>query len=89
MVDIHWRNTQKPVRFFILDARAFLAVLFFLVHMRLWTFVLAIAIMLTFWFFERRGLTFAASLRAIRCWIMGERRPANRRQAFRYWIDFG
>ena len=87
-MDIHWRNTQKPVRFFMLDARASVAVLLFLVHMRLWTLVLAIVIMLVFWFFERRGLTFAASLRALRCWMVGTRRPANHRRALRYWTDY-
>jgi intracellular multiplication protein IcmT len=87
-MDIHWRNTQKPVRFFILDARAFLAVLLFLVHMRLWTFVLAILVMLLFWIFERRGLTFASSLRALRCWVVSEKRPANHRRTFRYWVDY-
>jgi intracellular multiplication protein IcmT len=87
-MDIHWRNTQKPVRFFILDARAFLAVLLFLLHMRLWTFILAIGVMMVFLILERRGLTFAASLRAMRSWFMGERRPANHRRAIRYWIDY-
>jgi intracellular multiplication protein IcmT len=87
-MDIHWRNTQKPVRFFILDARAFLAVLLFLVHMRLWTFILAITVMIIFLILERRGLTFAASLRAMRSWLIGERRPANHRRATRYWIDY-
>lgn len=87
-MDIHWRNTQKPVRFFILDARASLAVLLFLLHMRLWTFVVAILIMMVFWFLERRGLSFAASLRAVRSWIVGHHRPANHRRAFRYWTDF-
>jgi intracellular multiplication protein IcmT len=87
-MDIHWRNTQKPVRFFVLDARASLAVLLFLVHMRLWTFVLAIFIMITFLLLERRGLTFAASLRALRCWLVGTRRPGNNRRAFRYWTDY-
>jgi len=87
-MDIHWRNTQKPVRFFMLDARAFLAVLLFLLHMRMWTFVMAIVIMVLFMIFERRGLTFAASLRALRCWILGERRPAQHRRSHRYWIDY-
>ena len=63
-MDIHWRNTQRQVRFFMLDARAFLAILLFLVHARLWTFILAIVVMLIFWIFERRGLTFESSLRA-------------------------
>ena len=88
-MDIHWRNTQKPARFFILDARAFLAFLFFLVHMRLWTLYVVIAIMFFFWLMERFGLTFEASLRAVRCWFLGQNRPANSRRARRRWIDFG
>jgi len=88
-MDIHWRNTQKPARFFALDARAFVAILVFLLHARLWTFVLALTIMLAFWFLERRGLTFEASLRALRSWILGKKRPANQRRAIRRWIDYG
>jgi intracellular multiplication protein IcmT len=88
-MDIHWRNTQKPARFFVLDARAFLAILLFLVHARLWTFVTAVVVMLAFLFFERRGLTFEASLRALRSWLLGRHRPANHRRATRHWIDYG
>jgi intracellular multiplication protein IcmT len=88
-MDIHWRNTQKPVRFFMVDARSFLAVLLFLVHARLWTFAFVILIMTLFWALERRGLTFSASLRAFRCWILGRNRPAQHRRSIRYWVDFG
>lgn len=88
-MDVHWRNTQKPVRFFILDARAFLAIVLFLVHARPWTFVLAIVVMAMFWFLERRGLTFASSLRAFRSWFLGRKRPANHRRAQRRWVDYG
>jgi intracellular multiplication protein IcmT len=72
-----------------LDARAFLAILLFLIHARLWTFILAIVVMLVFWFLERRGLTFEASLRAFRSWSLGRNRPANQRRAIRRWIDYG
>jgi intracellular multiplication protein IcmT len=89
MIDIHWRNTQKPARFFFLDARAFVALLVFLVHARAWTFFLAIIVMLGFWLLERRGLTFDAALRAFRCWFLGSRRPANVPSARRRWIDYG
>ncbi len=88
-MDIHWRNTQKPARFFALDARAFIAIVLFLLHARLWTFILALSVMLLFWILERRGLTFEASLRAFRCWTLGRNRPANQRRAFRRWIDYG
>lgn len=89
MIDIHWRNTQKPARFFFLDARAFIAILIFLVHARPWTAVLALIIMLVFWLVERRGLTFDSALRALRRWVLGIKRPANHRYAMRRMIDFG
>jgi len=88
-MDIHWRNTQKPVRFFILDARASLAVLLFLVHMRLWTFFMAIFTMVVFYVLERFGLTFYSALRSVRSWFLGERRPSNHRRSIRYWTDYG
>ncbi len=88
-MDIHWRNTQKTVRFFFLDARSFAAVLFLLVHARVWTFLLVFFILLTFWFFERKGLSFFAALRAFRSWILGRRRPAFSRRASRRTLDFG
>jgi len=87
-MDIHWRNTQKPARFFFLDARAFLAILLFVVHARLWTFLCAVVLMTIFWIMERQGLTFDSSLRAFRCWLLGVNRPANARRARRHWIDY-
>ena len=57
-MDTHWRNTQKPARFFMLDARAFAALFLFLIHARLWTLALAGVVMLLFWLLEQRGLTF-------------------------------
>ncbi|MDD3288745.1 MAG: IcmT/TraK family protein [Alphaproteobacteria bacterium] len=88
-MDLHWRNTQKPARFFFLDARCFLAILLFLVHARMWTLILAVSIMLTFWLLERRGMTFESALRALRCWVWGSVRPAKKRLAKRRWIDYG
>lgn len=86
-MDVHWRNTQKPARFFIFDARAAVAVMLFLVHMRLWTLLVVIVIMIIFWIFERFGLTFDSAIRAVRCWFLGIIRPANKRSGRRYWID--
>ena len=88
MVDIHWRNTQKPARFFFLDARAFVAILLFLVHARMWTLILAVVLMMVFYIFERRGLTFESALRAMRCWFLGTKRPATNRRLIRRWIDY-
>ena len=88
-MDLHWRNTQKPARFFSFDARASVAIFLFLVHMRLWTLGIAILALLTFWVMERRGLTFEAALRAMRTWIVGRRRPATLHDRRRSWVDFG
>ena len=88
-MDSHWRYTQKPARFFMLDARAFAAIMLFIVHISLWTFLIAIFTMFVFWLFERRGLTFEAALRAMRSWFVGRRRPAMVRGKRRHWVDFG
>ncbi|MDD4615519.1 MAG: IcmT/TraK family protein [Alphaproteobacteria bacterium] len=73
----------------MVDARAFSAIFLFLIHARLWTFALAAMVMFIFWVFERRGLTFEAACRALRCWILGRRRPASLAKHRRHWIDFG
>jgi intracellular multiplication protein IcmT len=87
-MDLHWRNTQKPARFFMLDARASAATFLYLVHAKVWTFVVAVITMLLFWFLERHGLTFQASLRAFRVWFIGPKRPALRHGSHRHWIDY-
>lgn len=88
-VDNHWRNSGKPIRFFMVDARAFSATFFFLIHARPWTFILALLVMFIFWLMERRGLLFRAAVRAVRSWLLGTRRPATSRRQIRRWIDYG
>ncbi len=88
-MDIHWRNSQKPARFFAVDARAFAAVFLCLIHLRFWTIMLAIVVMFLFWAFERRGLTFEAACRALRAWILGRKRPGTLKKYKRHWVDFG
>jgi len=74
--DWHWRNTMKPARFFQFDARASFFIILVLVHARLWTFGLMLAVLGIFYLLERRGLTFSAALRSLRLWIIGNNRPA-------------
>ena len=88
-MDIHWRNTQKPARFYMLDARSFAALFLFLMHAKLWTFAFAVTTMVVFWLLEGRGLTYEASLRGLRSWFFGSKRPSNNRRARRHWVDFG
>lgn len=66
---------MKTVRFFKFDARSAFFVVLLLVHFRLWTFFLLIAVMTVFSMLERRGLSFPAALRALRVWLIGPNRP--------------
>lgn len=75
-MDYHWRNTMKPVRFFMLDARVAIFFMLFILHMRIWTFAAFIIVGAFFWILERNGLGFAAAMRTFRTWILGRRRPA-------------
>lgn len=75
-MDYHWRNTMKPVRFFMVDARAAAFFMLFIIHMRLWTLFLFFAMLMFFWFLEKKGLPFGPAMRAFRTWILGKNRPA-------------
>lgn len=85
----HWRNTMKPTRFFIFDARAGFFLVLVLVHARLWTLMVMVVFLGIFWIFERKGLSFAAAVRAIRVWFTGRYRPAWVFTRRRKMIDTG
>lgn len=80
---------MKPVRFFQFDARAGFFIILVLVHARLWTLGLMIAVNLVFWILERKGLSFAAAMRAIRMWFVGPVRPAWIYTRRRKFLDTG
>jgi intracellular multiplication protein IcmT len=71
-----WRNTMLPVRIWVADARALIPLLVVLVHIRLWTFYIALGGIALFAVLEWFGLTFPAAMRTLRRWIVGPRRPA-------------
>jgi intracellular multiplication protein IcmT len=71
----HWRNSMRPVRFFMLDARASLPFLVLFVYARTSTIIITIIITLIFYFFEKRGLTTPAAMRSLRVWFVGPSRP--------------
>jgi intracellular multiplication protein IcmT len=73
----HWRDSARNVRFFVVDFRATFPLLFFLVHIKLWTFILAVVCMLGFWALERKGFTVAVFLRWLRAYIAGPRKIAQ------------
>lgn len=85
----HWRNTWKPARFFMMDARAGIPLLGASLYIRTWTLLLAAGIVFGFWWMERQGMTFPSAVRAIRCKLTGKLRPAKRRKKIRHPVDYG
>ncbi len=85
----HWRNTARPVRFFNVDARGAVFLLVFLMHMRLWTLILAVSAIAFFVILERFGLSLPLASRRFRVWIVGHRRPALLKTHRRDFIDYG
>lgn len=70
----HWRDTARRVKFFVWDGNAVFPMLIFLVHMRLWTFILAIVAMVFFTILNRYGFSPRVFMRWIRCRIAGPRK---------------
>lgn len=85
----HWRNTARPVRFFHVDYRAGVFLFVFMMHIRLWTFLLLLAVMTILWLLEKRGLTMPLALRRLRLWVIGPFRPALAKLHQRKMYDHG
>ncbi len=71
-----WRNTGQPVRVLMLDARACLPILCFLVYWSWFTFYIAVIGTLFFSAISFFGLTLPAILRLTRRCLVGPIRPA-------------
>lgn len=70
----HWRDSARVTRFFLIDARAAFPLLFLLLHIRLWTFLIAVVAVTFFAALERYGFTVTVFKRWLRCVIAGKRR---------------
>lgn len=75
--DTHWRDSAIAPRFFMVDYRAAFPLFFFLLHIRLWTFVLAVLAILFFAAIERFGFTVSVFLRWFRNVLAGPRKIAK------------
>lgn len=71
-----WRNTMLPVRVYVVDARALVPVMIFVLHWRLSTLYIAAAGIAVFAVLEWFGLTFPAAIRTVRRLAVGRLRPA-------------
>lgn len=90
--DWHWRNSMRNLRFFALDARAAIPIFSLILptgDFRQYLFFMTIIAMIAFYVLERRGLSFAAALRALRRWIHGPVRPAVMWFKYRKMVDYG
>jgi intracellular multiplication protein IcmT len=70
----HWRDSARIPRFFGIDARSAFPLLFFLVHIKLWTFITTVVVTMIFGLIERYGMSAAVCVRAIRSLIAGRRK---------------
>ncbi len=73
----YWRDSARNVRLWFIDFRACFPLLFFLLHIRLWTFLLALLTTLFFAGLERYGFSLAIFARWLRSFIAGPRKIAQ------------
>lgn len=85
----HWRNTARPVRFFTVDYRAGIFLFIFLMHIRIWTFILLLAVLFILFLLDQRGLTMPLAMRRLRIWFIGPVRPALTKLHHRHFYDNG
>lgn len=70
----HWRDSARPARFFIVDAQAAFPLLLFLMHITLWTFIVAILAMVFFTILNRFGFSVMVFGRVVRSFLAGRRK---------------
>lgn len=80
--DAHWRDSARPVKFFIWDGRAAFPVVIFLMHISLWTFILTVVLIAFFSLLNRYGFTPIIFFRVIRGAIAG-----NRKTSIPWWLS--
>ncbi len=72
----HWRDSARRPKFFTIDAYATFPFLLFLLHIRLWTFILAICTVIFFGTIEKFGFTVPVFLRWLRAFLAGNLKTA-------------
>ncbi len=72
----HWRDSARPIKFFIWDGKAAFPLLLFLFHMQVWTLCVAIVGMVFFTILNRYGFTPRVFFRWLRSTIAGPRKLA-------------
>ena len=86
--EVAWRDTLRPVRFYMIDARLLMLLTVWLFLPTWWTTASVVVAIAVFRVAEARGYRFGAALRAVRARIAG-RRPALHAGRRRRFVDFG
>ena len=80
--EAHWRDSSRSPRFFFIDASAAFPLMFFFMHIRLWTFIVAVVAVLFFTLLNRYGFSIKVFLRTFRSKLAGKRKLA-----IPWWIN--
>lgn len=73
----HWRDSARTPKFFMLDAFSAIPLLVFLLHIRLWSFILAVSIAAFFATLNRFGFSLPVFVRLLRSTFAGKNRFAH------------
>jgi intracellular multiplication protein IcmT len=69
--EAHWRESARSARFFLIDAKAAFPLFFFLLHIRVWTFIVSLLAMAFFGLIEHYGFSLSVFLRWLRNVLAG------------------
>jgi hypothetical protein len=68
----NWYNTGRQSKFFIVDAKVSIFLIFFLVHIRLETFALLIFIFVFFYILEMKKINLRIFIKLVRSFFSGK-----------------
>ena len=80
---IQWRNTADTPRLGPLDAKAVFPLFGWMLHMRLWTFALALGFIIFLVIIGKKGFPTGAACRHLLHYVRGKRRLVNSRSILR------
>ena len=86
--EVAWRDTMRPVRFYMIDARLLVLLTVWLFLPTWWTTAAVLLAIAAFRIAEARGYRFRAGIRALRAASAG-RRHALHAARLRRFVDFG
>lgn len=73
----HWRDSARIPKFFIMDAYSAIPLVFFFLHIRVWTFLVTSSVCIFFMLLNRFGFTLPVFKRWLRSFIAGNIREAR------------